>query len=60
MELLKRFDQGKSIKELDPIEDMEIEHDPDADEIDIKQLVTARDKVSEELTKSQMKEISKA
>ena len=42
MELLKRFDQGKNFKMLDPIEDMEIEYDPDSDSMDIKELVDAQ------------------
>jgi len=39
MELLKRFDQGNSLKELDPIEDMEIEFDKETDDLDINDLV---------------------
>lgn len=46
-ELLKRFDQGKSLKELDPIEDMEIEFDEQDDDLDIKDLVNAKNKVEE-------------
>ena len=48
-ELLKRFDNGKTLKQLDPIEDMEIEFDEETDELDIKALGEARDKVKEEL-----------
>ena len=50
-ELLKRFEFGKTLKTLDPIEDMEIEYDEDTDDIDIQQLVDARDKVKDELAK---------
>jgi len=46
-ELLKRFDKGKTLKTLDPIEDMEIEFDEDTDELDIKALVDAKEKVKE-------------
>lgn len=51
MELLKRFDQGRTLKELDPIEDMEIEFDEETDELDIKELVAAKEKVQCELVK---------
>jgi len=44
-ELLKRFEGGKTLKQLDPIEDMEIEFDEDTDDIDIKELVQAHEKV---------------
>ena len=60
MELLKRFEQGKTLKMLDPIEDMEIEFDPDTDTIDIKELVDAKGRVEEELTKSKFKNISQS
>jgi len=60
MELLKRFENGKTLKPLDPIEDMEIDYDPDTDELDIKELVSAQEKVSDELHKPNYKSISKA
>lgn len=59
-ELLKRFDNGKGLKVLDPIEDMEIEFDEEQDDIDIKELVDAKDKVVEELHKEEYKKVSKA
>ena len=53
MELLKRFDQGNTLKLLDPIQDMEIEYDPDeGDDVDIKQLIEAKEKVATELSRS--------
>lgn len=60
LELLKRFDGGKSLKELDPIGDMEIEFDPETDEMDIKALVEAQEKVKEECMKPAFKNISQA
>ena len=51
MELMKRFDHGKSFKMLDPIEDMEIEFDPETDSMDIKELVDAQQRIEEELIK---------
>ena len=42
LELLKRFEGGKTMKHLHPIEDMEIEFDADEDTIDIKELVDAK------------------
>lgn len=52
LELLKRFEGGKTLKHLHPIDDMEIEFDPQEDTIDVKELVDAQDKVKEELLKS--------
>ena len=49
-ELLRRFESGKTLKLLHPIEDMEIEYDQDEDDIDIKELVEAELKAKEELT----------
>lgn len=46
-ELLKRFEGGDTLKFLDPLEDMEIEYDEDEDDIDIKELVQAKEKVEE-------------
>jgi ATP-dependent RNA helicase DOB1 len=60
MELLKRFDQGNSLKELDPISDMEIEFDEETDDLNIAELVEAREKIQTELTKPQFGGISKA
>tara|TARA_B110000285_G_scaffold233177_1_gene306168 strand:+ start:2587 stop:2805 length:219 start_codon:yes stop_codon:yes gene_type:complete len=51
LELLKRFEGGKTLKKLHPIEDMEIEYDADDDEHDIKELVAAKQKVEDELLK---------
>jgi hypothetical protein len=48
-ELLRRFESGKTLKLLHPIEDMEIEYDRDEDDIDIKELVEAELKAKEEL-----------
>lgn len=59
-ELLKRFDGGKALKELDPIEDMEIEFDDEQDDLDIKELVNAKVKVSDELLKQDYQKVSKA
>jgi len=47
MELLKRFDQGRSLKTLHPINDMEIEHDPETDEMNIVKLMEASNKLTE-------------
>lgn len=41
LELLKRFEGGKTLKQLHPIDDMEIEFDAEDDKIDIKELVDA-------------------
>lgn len=60
LELLKRFDGGKTMKVLHPIEDMEIEFDAEEDKIDITELVDAEQKVQEQLAKPQLKELSKA
>jgi len=60
MELLKRFDGGNTLNELDPIEDMEIEFDKETDEIDINELVKAQEKVKEELRKPKFAAVSKA
>ena len=56
-ELLKRFDGGNQLKQLDPIEDMEIEFDEEHDEIDIKELVNAKTKVEEELIKPEFEQV---
>ena len=40
-ELLRRFDGGNTLKLLHPIEDMQIEYEPEEDDIDIKELVEA-------------------
>lgn len=60
MELLKRFDNGKTLKELHPIDDMEIEFDEETDEMDIVELIEAKDKVHEEIGKPIFKNISEA
>lgn len=60
LELLKRFDGGNSLKELDPINDMEIECDADVDELDISDLIDAKEKVREEIMKPVYKKISQA
>jgi hypothetical protein len=60
MELLKRFEGGKTLKKLHPIEDMEIEYDADDDEHDIKELVDAKQKVEDELHKPQINQLSQA
>jgi hypothetical protein len=44
-ELMKRFDYGKEIKELHPIEDMEIEFEEDVDTLNIKDLVDAEERI---------------
>jgi len=59
-ELLKRFDQGNALKKLDPIDDMEIEFDPETDEMDISELVKAKEKIAEELLKSEFQKVSNA
>jgi len=60
LELIKRFDGGKSLKLLDPIEDMEIEYDSDVDDMDIKELLSAMNKIKQELKKPAVVQISKA
>lgn len=59
-ELLKRFDGGNSLKLLDPIEDMEIEFDPETDDLDIRELVQASEKVEEQLLKPELQKLSSA
>lgn len=39
IELLKLLDGGKNLKKLDPIKDIKIEFDQDADKMDINELV---------------------
>ena len=46
---MKRFDGGKDLKQLHPIVDMEFEYDEDTDELNINELLEAKDKVNEEL-----------
>ena len=58
MELLKRFDQGRSLKLLHPIKDMEIEYDPDDDKMDINKLIEAQDKIKEELLQNDLQNIA--
>lgn len=60
LELLRRFDNGKSLKLMDPIEDMEIEFDAEQDDLDIHELVKAQEKVKEELSKPELAALSKA
>ncbi len=60
LELLKRFEGGKSLKKLHPVSEMEIEFDPDCDTSDIHELVRADEKVSEELMKPEMTKLSQA
>ena len=57
---MKRFDQGKALKKLHPIDDMEIEYDANEDEHDIKELVAAKDKVDVELLKPKVSNLSQA
>ena len=54
MELLKRFDQGKTLKTLHPIKDMEIEYDADEDKMDINKLIEAQEKIKEELLQDEL------
>lgn len=54
MELLKRFEQGKTLKTLHPINDMEIEYDADVDKMDINKLIEAQDKIKEELLQDEL------
>lgn len=56
---MKRFDYGNQFKELHPIEDMEIEYNENVDEINIKELVDAQERIEEELLKPDLNEISK-
>lgn len=56
---MKRFDYGNQFKELHPIEDMEIEFNEIIDEIDIKELVDANERIEEEFLKPELNEISK-
>lgn len=60
MELMKRFENGKTLKLLDPIEDMEIEFDKDEDELDITELVNAKEKVEEQLLTTKLNKVSSA
>ena len=39
LELMSRFDFGRKFNNLHPIEEMEIEYDPDQDKVDISELV---------------------
>ena len=58
LELMKRFDFGNQLKELHPIEDMEIEFVEDVDEINIKDLVDAQERIDEELVKQNLNEVT--
>jgi hypothetical protein len=60
LELLKRFEGGKTLKTLHPINDMEIEFDPETDQMDIRELLDARDKVSDELLNPHISGLSQA
>lgn len=43
LEVLKKFEFGEALKTMDPVEDMEIEYDPTCDEVDINDLVKAKE-----------------
>lgn len=60
LELMKRFEQGNTLKKLHPLEDMEIEYDADEDQHDINELVKAKEKVEEELLNPKIGNLSKA
>lgn len=60
LELLKRFEGGKTLKTLHPINDMEIEFDPETDQMDIKELMDAREKVNDQLHMPSVKQLSQA
>ena len=60
LELLKRFEGGKTLKVLHPISDMEIEFDPETDKMDINELLDAREKVSDQLLQPDVKSLSQA
>ena len=48
------------MKELDPIDDMEIEYDPDTDKMDIGELIKAKTKIGDELLGQKFDSISQA
>ena len=62
-EIMKRFNYGKDLKTLHPIQDMEIEHNPAEDdepeEMDIKKLVEAQENIEEELVKPEIAGLAK-
>mmetsp|Transcript_7991 Transcript_7991/g.13409 ORF Transcript_7991/g.13409 Transcript_7991/m.13409 type:complete len:294 (-) Transcript_7991:23-904(-) len=60
LEVLKRFEGGKALKIIDPIEDMEIEYDPQTDDMDIQELVTAKAQIDDELANPRLAQISPA
>ena len=60
LELLKRFEGGKTLKVLHPISDMEIEFDPETYKMDINELLDAREKVSDQLLQPDVKSLSQA
>lgn len=60
LELLKRFEGGKTLKTLHPINDMEIEFDHETDQMDIRELLDAREKVNDQLQKPDVKQLSQA
>lgn len=58
-EIMKRFDFGKDMKTLHPINDMEIEYCEGTDEVpgdqaDIKDLVLAQENIEEQLLKPEI------
>ena len=59
-EVLKKFDYGKELRILDPIEDMEIEYNENEDDLDINELTKAKEKVREELLNPQLSKLSEA
>lgn len=60
LELLKRFQGGKTLKHLDPIKDMEIEYDPETDSMDINELLKAQEKVNDQLIDPEVQKLSQA
>lgn len=60
LELMNRFDFGKKFNNLHPIEEMEIEFDPDQDKIDIQELVVNEQDLRQQLSQPDLAEIPKA
>ena len=62
LEIMKRFEFGKTIKILHPLDDMEIEFDKGTEEdpgdsVDIKELIQAQEKINEEMMKPEINNI---
>lgn len=60
LELMNRFDFGRKFNNLNPIEEMEIEFDPDQDKIDIQELVVNEQDLKQQLSQPDLADIPKA